>query len=136
MNNKIGIWIDKKNAYLVKFENDQVNVEILNSEIDDFHPKGGTRSKTAYGPMQTVKEKTYLEKEKNDKASFFKQIVSKINNADYLYIIGPAQMKTELAKYVAELNNFKPNVLGVESADSMTENQIVATLKSAFRDLK
>jgi NAD-dependent SIR2 family protein deacetylase len=136
MKDKIGIWIDKKRAYIIDIKDEVVRTEIITSEIDDFHPKGGTRSKTPYGPMDTVKEKTYLAKEKNDKNSFFKTIESKILNAEYLYIFGPAQMKNELAKHIEEMKNFKAKIIAVNAADSMTENQIIAEVKNAFLNLK
>ncbi|NNK90260.1 MAG: hypothetical protein HKO89_06585 [Saprospiraceae bacterium] len=133
MEKKAGVWIDKKKAQLVTFSGENVNIKILESGIETFHPKGGTRSKDVFGPVITVKEKTYLEKEKRQHKKFFEEIFTAIKSMDYLVIMGPALMKKELAKFIDNVNGPKPELLDVQSADSMTENQIVAEIKKAFR---
>ena len=56
MNRKTGIWIDKRKAYIIHLVNHKSEVVVLDSEIETYHVKGGSRSKTVYGPVITVKE--------------------------------------------------------------------------------
>lgn len=133
MDKKAGVWIDKKKAQLVTFTGDKIDVKIMDSGIETFHPKGGSRSKDVYGPVITVKEKAYLAKEKRQHKLFFEKIFNAIKEMDYVVIMGPAFMKKELAKFLKGIKGPKPELLDVQSADSMTENQVVAEIKKAFR---
>ena len=49
-----------------------------------------------------------------------------------LYIFGPAEAKVGLEKAMMDDHNFKPIILGVETADSMTQNQMVAEVRAFF----
>lgn len=132
MEKKLGIWIDKKLAHLVFIEGASVKNERIKSKIDTRQAKGGSRSKTAYGPVITVKEKSYIEREKNQRKRFFEEIIEKMKGQDKIVIAGPGQMKNQLKKYLDDLKGFEPHVIKVKTADSMTENQIVALIKDSF----
>ena len=132
MQEKIGIWIDKREAFIVKLSDDQVKMDKLESSIPTFNPKGGHRSKQPWGPVDTVKEKAYLAKEKQATREFFDKIFNVINGVKDLFLFGPAQTKDQLKSYLDKRHGFKPEFLKVETADSMTENQIVAEVKAAF----
>jgi hypothetical protein len=129
MKDRIGIWIDKKVAFIIRLNGDKPDVEKLDSSIPDFHPKGGHRSKQPWGPVDTVKEKAYLAKEQLAIKEFFFRIYDRVAGVKQLYIFGPAQMKDELSKFLDGQYNFKPDFLKIDPADSMTENQMVAKAK-------
>ena len=46
MKKQVGIWLDFKEATIIKMEGDEPGIATLNSEIEDFRPKGGARSKS------------------------------------------------------------------------------------------
>ena len=131
MEDKVGIWLDKRKAHIVEFRVNGSNVIVINSQIDSYNPKGGARGKVAYGSVDTVKEKAYLAKEITQKKQFFREISDSIPNAKDVYLFGPAQMKNDLGRYLK--SNFNQiNTLRIEDADSMTDNQIVAQVNKAF----
>ena len=68
MTNKIntGVWLDFKGAYLVTIDADgQASVQYLVSDVKHPASKGGTRSKTPWGPQFSPGDKNNLEREKH-----------------------------------------------------------------------
>jgi hypothetical protein len=130
---KIGIWLDKEKAHLVTLKNEDVRFNTIYSEIEFFHPKGGARSKTRWGPQDVVQDSKYLEREKHQLRQYFKELAKTIEDAEAIAIFGPADTN---AKFYKELNeNYKPlasKVKTVQKADSMTENQVKAWVREYF----
>jgi len=130
---KIGIWLDKEKAHLVTLQNGDVRFNTIYSEIDFFNPKGGSRSKTRWGPQDVVQDSKYLEREKHQLKSYFKELAKTMEDAEAIAIFGPADTN---AKFFKELNeNYKTlalKVRTVEKADSMTENQVKALVREFF----
>jgi chaperonin cofactor prefoldin len=130
---KIGIWLDKEKAHLVTLQNEDVRFNTIYSEIDFFNPKGGSRSKTRWGPQDVVQDSKYLEREKHQLKSYFKELAKTMEDAEAIAIFGPADTN---AKFFKELNeNYKTlalKVRTVEKADSMTENQVKALVREFF----
>ena len=135
MDKKVGIWIDKTRANIISFIDNKPKATLLKSQIETYHPKGGSRSKTPYGPVITVKEKSFLEREKRQHKLFFDQIWNIVKEKDAMVIIGPSQMKEELVLYINKRKGPKPQIISVQSADSMTDNQIVAVIKDMLHHI-
>ena len=58
-----------------------------------------------------------------------------LKSSDEVFIFGPAKVKNKLADAIKENTLLsKVNLIGVETADSMTDNQVVAKVKEAFKD--
>lgn len=133
MQEKIGIWIDKKQAFVIRLADGNSKIKEIESPLELYNPVGGHRSKTPWGPVDTVKEKAYMEKEKQQKKIFFENIIKEIGDSKYLFIFGPAQMKFEFKKYLDSKHGISPEFLLCETADSMTSNQMIAEVRGAFR---
>ena len=130
---KIGIWLDKEKAHLVTLKNEDVRFRTIYSEIEFFHPKGGARSKTRWGPQDVVQDSKYLEREKHQLKLYFKELAKTIEDAEAIAIFGPADTNDKFYKELKE--NYKTLVLKVktvEKADSMTENQVKAMVRNFF----
>ena len=130
---KIGIWLDKEKAHLVTIKNEDVGFKTITSEIEFFHPKGGARSKTRWGPQDVVQDSKYLEREKHQLKLYFKELAKTIEDAEAIAIFGPADTNDKFYKELKE--NYKTlalKVKTVEKADSMTENQVKAMVRNFF----
>ena len=132
MKKKIGIWLDFKEANIIVLDKEEPKLETIYSEIERFHPKGGARSKTPYGPMDKISERTYLKRRKSQEKKYFDKLIAAVQDADDLFIFGPAEAKDGFLKAIKKSGNFHPNLKGIERADSMTENQKIAAVKSFF----
>lgn len=127
-----GIWIDLERAVVMSWEEGQLKIQNIFAEIEDYHVKGGARSKTPYGPQDNVSEHKYLERKKHQIQSYFNQIQKLIFQAEELYIIGPAKTKNELYRFLVNKPQFRYKPITVETADLMTQNQMVAKVKKFF----
>lgn len=130
---QVGIWLDKLEANGVILEKDMESFFHIASEIEFFNPKGGSRSKTKWGPQDVVQDSKYLEREKHQFRKYFEKIAKALENADQINIFGPAEAPEKL---MAELENNYPEianrVLTVQKADSITQNQFKALVKQSF----
>ncbi|MEO1051971.1 MAG: hypothetical protein AAFX87_15170 [Bacteroidota bacterium] len=136
MHRHVGIWLDKRKAYIVHLHKEAVTTTSILSAVDDFHAVGGSRSSTPYGPQDAVSESKVLERRKQQLKNYYCRLAESIKAADAIYIMGPAEAKYGFEKILKEKMNLGHKITTVESADSMTENQIVAKVKSHFNRLQ
>jgi hypothetical protein len=129
----VGIWIDKKNAFLIFLKADTSILKEVISEIEDYHPHGGSGSKMKGGPQDVVQDDTYLEREKNQLNNYFKEVASLLSTAKNIVIFGPSLVPEKLQQELKErFPEIGKHVLDVIKADSMTENQRIALVKNYF----
>ena len=139
MTNKIntGVWLDFKGAYLVTIDADgQASVQYLVSDVKHPASKGGTRSKTPWGPQFSPGDKNNLEREKHAERHYYENILENIRpDTDNIVIFGPAEAKIGLKKSIEEIKNYKPMLRGVIAADHLSQNEIVALVREFFKNL-
>lgn len=132
---KIGIWLDKEKAHIVSLDtNDTENLKTLFSELEFFHPKGGSGTKQKGGPQDVVQDSRYLEREKHQLKKYFHTIAEKVIHADALVLFGPAETNEKLHK---ELEQSYPQLASkvkkIVKADSMTDNQVKALVRDFYK---
>lgn len=130
----IGIWIDKRIAKIVSLENGHEHLDFVLSNLEDYHVSGGAGTKFKGGPQDVVQDSKYLEREKHQLKSFFKEITHKITSADQIVILGPAQANEKFEK---ELHNsykeLASKVKDVLKTDAMTDNQLKSMIRDFFK---
>lgn len=134
---KVGIWIDKKEAKIVSIEAGNEHLETIMSDVEDFHPSGGSGTKFKGGPQDVVQDSKYLEKEKHQLAEYFKDVSKCVEDADAIVIFGPAQTGEKL--YQELLNDqihFKNKPIFNEKSDSLTDHQILAWVREYYQNGK
>ena len=129
---KAGIWLDNHKAFIVFISNGTENLIRVDSQVEDFHVHGGAAAPTAYGTHDTVPERKYLERKKQQLGRYYNLIIQKVKFCDAIYISGPAEAKMGLKKEIIDDNTLKDKLSLVESCDRMTENQIVAQVKAHY----
>lgn len=131
---KIGIWMDKEKAKIVVLQNEDELMETVTSDVEFYNPKGGSRSKTRWGPQDVVQDSKYLEREKHQMRAYFKKLVPHLEGADKIALFGPADT---IEKFNSELQeNHKKifdRVKTVSKKDSMTDNQVKALVRDFFK---
>ena len=131
---KAGIWIDNHKAYIVFITNGTENLVRVDSEVEDFHVHGGAAAPTAYGTHDTVPERKYLERKKQQLGRYYNVLKQKVKDCEAIYICGPAEAKMGLKKEIISDSSLKNKLSLVESCDRMTENQIVAQVRAYYSE--
>jgi hypothetical protein len=134
MKRQTGIWIDSSKAIIVTLDGGKENIFEIESDLENkmYHEKEGNKG-TFSGSHHSNTENKFEERRKNETNHFLKNILSHIKLADELYIFGPAEAKIKLEQKINTDKSFDVNKLKmVESADSMTTNQIVAKVKKFY----
>ena len=134
MKKQTGIWIDTSKAIIVSLRDGKDHMKEIESNIENsvYHEKEGNKG-TFSGSHHSDSETKFDERKKNQMNLFLKDVIDQVKDADELYIFGPAETKTKLRqkildKYPTEAVKLK----SVETADSMTQNQIVAKVKEFY----
>lgn len=131
---KSGIWLDKEKANIVTIENGNENMITIPSNIESFHIHGGSGTKFKGGPQNVIQDSKYIEREKHQFKAYFKDVASKIKEADTIVIFGPAETKEKFSKELQEYyKDISAKIKGVKTADSMTNNQIKAWVRDFFK---
>lgn len=132
-NNLTGVWIDSKKAVISRLQGDEASLEVLQSGIEgNERIEGEGRPEGRFGGQFIVDEQGDEMRRKEAEKNFVEGVVEQIKDADQLLIIGPAHMKSELETAVRSLTPPAPNIRAVESADSMTDNQIAEYTRNFF----
>lgn len=129
----IGIWMDKRIAKIIAVDNGGKLIATVNSEVEEFNPKGGSGSRLKGGPQDVVQDSKYLERELQQLKAYFKEVVAKLPKFDSLVVFGPSQTPKRFADHLRkDHKELKGKIVGVEKTDSMTDNQTVAWARDYF----
>ena len=134
MKKQTGIWIDSTKAIIVSLEGSKEAVTEVLSELENrvYHDKEGDKG-SFFAGQHIDSQKSFDERKKHQINSYLKDVISSVSNVDELYIFGPAETKTKLEKKInAEKSTISSKPKSIETADSMTSNQIVAKVKQFY----
>jgi len=135
MSKKTGIWIDHSKAVIVSLEEEKEQVSTIESKAGRrVRLSGGSRTKTPYGPQDIAPESRRYRKYQHSLKNFYGKICRKVGNSETLYVFGPGEAKIEFRKYVEGLKHTAPPIVKFESADKMTEAQLVARVRDYYRE--
>jgi hypothetical protein len=133
MKKNIGIWIDHKEAILVWIEGGQTTVERIESNAEShFRPSGGWKAAGTSVAQSVSKEQKADERRKHQLHNFYQMVIKKLGKAENIFIVGPSEAKLELAKEIEKIKGQHDRIAAVETSDRLTENQIVAKVRSFF----
>ncbi len=129
-----GIWLDKDKAHLVTIENGTETFSTITSNMEHYNISGGSGTKQKGGPQDVVQDSKYLEREKQQLKQYFNAIASQIRESDAIVLFGPADTNEKFGKELHEnYNTLSTKIMGIEKADSMTENQVKALVRDFFK---
>jgi stalled ribosome rescue protein Dom34 len=130
-----GVWLDKEKAIIVTLHNGDISVNTLLSNVEYFHVSGGSGTRLKGGPQDVIQDSKYLEREKLQLKTYFKNLATEIKDVDALVLFGPAEIKDKFNK---ELNtsykDLSAKVKDVVTADSMTKRQVKAWVKAFYKE--
>jgi hypothetical protein len=124
MNEQVGIWIDHERAILVFASEGGIRTKTVDSHVAG-HPHYA-------GQQDGGGEKKYEARHGQHLDRFYDEVIRELADSDELWIFGPGEAKFGLK---ARLNRSTPQaarIVRVETADKLTNPQIVAKVKAHF----
>jgi stalled ribosome rescue protein Dom34 len=130
-----GVWLDKEKAIIVTLHNGDISVNTLLSNVEHFHVSGGSGTRLKGGPQDVIQDSKYLEREKLQLKTYFKNIASEIKDVNALVLFGPAEIKDKFNKELStSYKDLSAKVKDVVTADSMTTRQVKAWVKAFYKE--
>lgn len=128
-----GVWLDSSKAVIVTLKGEESDVQVIDSGIESRERiEGEGKIFGRFGNQFLDNRKSRDNKLRELEVRFVSGVFEAVREADQLLIMGPAHLKNELEKAVVNATGQKPNIRAVESADSMTDNQIAAHVREFF----
>ena len=124
MKSNIGLWIDHRKAVIVSLTDTAEKTSQIDSQMEKHVRFSGGAQEASAEDQRDNRFTGHLNK-------YFDEVVSHIRDADSILIFGPGEAKGELKK---RLENIKlhGHIVGIETVDKMTDNQIVAKVRQRF----
>jgi len=129
-----GIWIDGKEAVVVTINGDSNYTKTIVSDIENkTHHEKESHHGTFKGMHHGNEEKKFDERKKHQIKNYLSKVIFEVKDANEIYVFGPSEMKKHLKSEIENDKLMIEKLKGVETADSMTTNQIVARVKEYFK---
>lgn len=131
MDRNVGLWIDHKQAYVIWYEQDRIEVILSNIE-PPAHFSGGTQ----LGGKQNQKGDTELhhnDRYRTQLTKYYQQVIAKLKDVDSIFIMGPGGAKIEFEKALKKHKDMQNRLLKSETADKMTMNQMIAHVRQFYQ---
>ena len=124
MSHEVGIWIDHQKAVIVTVSAGDVSTKTLVSDVG---------SHTHYaGSQEGGGEKKYEERHREALDRYYDDVISQLGEADAVLLFGPGEAKLQLKHRLGRSKALSESSVAVESADKLTDPQIVAKVKEHY----
>ena len=127
MKKTVGLWIDHQKAVIVSVTGAEEEINLIQSDIEEQRIEEQGRQNGRSIPSDDIRLRVLTEHLNN----YYETVISCIRDAESILLFGPGEAKGELKKRL-EKDNLGDRIVGVETADKMTDNQIAAKVKEHF----
>ena len=127
MKKTVGLWIDHQKAVIVFVTGAEEEIRLIQSDIEEQRIEEQGRQNGRSIPSDDIRLRVLTEHLNN----YYETVISCIRDAESILLFGPGEAKGELKKRL-EKDNLGDRIVGVETADKMTDNQIAAKVKEHF----
>ena len=137
MKRNIGIWIDTKQAVIIKLSNNNHTVKIIESNIETRERVAGESKKFGrFGGQYMTYEKNKRNRKHEQTNQFIKNLFKELETCDSLVLFGPSKMKNIFEKEIKNNMQFANKLKAVSNSKLLTENQMVAWVKDFYNSNK
>jgi hypothetical protein len=129
MKKEVGLWIDHKKAVVITLTDKGQEIKQIGGHLErDDQPLGGWEAHSGkdYGEIDR-QERHFMDH--LDK--YYDEVIAFIHDAESILIFGPGEAKGELEKRIKS-KGLHVRIVGVETADEMTDPQIAAKVRKQF----
>jgi hypothetical protein len=124
MSQQAGVWIDHRTAVIVVLSAGQVTTKTLESEVE-AHPHYS-------GRQGSGGEKKYEQRHEEQLDRYYDSVIEQVGRPEGILIFGPGEAKLELKARFDRSRALPEFPIKIDTADKLTEPQIVARVKQHF----
>lgn len=132
MASQVGVWIDHREAIVVKVTDKGTETVHIDSEFESQPRRSSDHTSGRFEPLQVQSDDTRERRKNADLNHFYDEVISHFDHAESLYIIGPGEARTELRKRLESRHPTAKKCV-IEATDKLTLPQIVAQVSSHFK---
>lgn len=116
-----GLWLDQRNAIVVKNHDGQ--------NVSDFEVIETIKADTTGGDSS---EHAFHNAENTNRRKYFKEIEKAITNSVELFLTGPGVAQEELKNYLLDTAQYKNLKITLDTAQQMSDGEVLETVKSHY----
>jgi hypothetical protein len=121
---EVGLWIDHRRAVIFSLSDEGAQIKRVLSELKtDARSSAGIQEKAV-----ADKGEKRLTGQLNN---YYDEVLSYIRDAESILIFGPGEAKLELKKRLENMK-LQGHIVGIETVDTMTDNQVVVKVRHRF----
>lgn len=129
-----GIWLDQETAFIIRITGDEEPVmSRVRSDVESrIRMAGEGKVSARFGNAFIDDQEKKQRRQRNQRKVYFKEIIEKIRDVDYLLIFGPGRAKEEFNNAIEVTHGLKAKVTGIEPADKMTKSRMMMKAAEYF----
>ncbi len=131
---KAGLWIDHRQAIIVRVTGSNEELRTIMSQIEKQLRRTGSRPLQGhFNPQHVPSDESQLRSFNAKLHSYYDEVIAAVCDAEAIFIFGPGVAKEELKKRLDE-NNLADHITSIETVDTMTNPQIAAKVRQFFAE--
>ena len=132
MSGKAGVWIDHRQALIVKVSAAGEDSTRILSSVEKHGERGGdSPMKGHYEAHQVPADDSRQRAMTGELNHYYDRVIAALHDCDALLLIGPGEAKGELHKRL-DKKHLDSRVAAVEPADKLTDPQVVERVREYF----
>jgi hypothetical protein len=133
MTDNVGIWIDHAHAVIVHASTSGVRAETLESHLGSHHRYSARAGAPSHDSDRAEGgEKKYEEQYGQLLNEYYDTVIDHLGDAGAVLILGPGEAKLQLKERMGRSKSLSHTTVGLETADKLTEPQIVAKVMEHY----
>lgn len=130
MKKQVGLWIDHKQAVIVTLIDKVERTIHITSDIDKNF-RGTPTSRVSHDKTSEIRRDRQDNRLDDFLRKYYREVIECFGDADRVLIFGPGEAKSELKKQL-ESNEYSEHIIEVQTADKMTDAQVIAKVCDYF----
>lgn len=127
--NLYGVWVDHAEAFICNYDGEEkISMKKIKSDVEGHHHSGINTNEH----VTIANQHRHDNRRANELHGFLKEIIENIKDADEILVFGPSTAKYALEKELKKNKSLSLKLQEVDTADSMSENQMKAYVKEFF----
>ena len=131
MLNRVGVWIDRRQAIVVRFSDAGEDCIHIQSGMESQERRASDHPEGPFEPLNVPSDDTRDRKETAELNKFYDEVISHLRKAHSIYLCGPGEARKQFRNRLEE-DRLVTEKVDIEAADSMSDAQLVAKVRKHF----